>query len=106
VPGFVFNICAMPWAVDSGLSAVCFQADSLPQSLASADHSDLFQLGYSSFINALAYALATRGVHWLVSSQLSSICMATAMAYAGVGKNGAENSASSQLKYFANNFFI
>jgi hypothetical protein len=96
----------MPYAVDSGLSAVCFQADSLPQSLASADHSDLFQCGYSILSNALAYALATRGVHWLVSLQLSSICMATAIAYAGLGKNGADKKASSQLKYPANNFFI
>ncbi len=52
------KICGIPPAVDLGLSAVCFQADSLPQSLASADHSDLFQCGYSHFINALAYAAA------------------------------------------------
>jgi hypothetical protein len=41
-----------------------------------------------------------------MSRQLASNCVATAAAIAGLGKNGADNSASSQLKYPANNLFI
>ena len=100
------KICGIPAAVDSGLSAVCFQADSLPQSFTSAVYSDLFQCGYSHFIKALAYALATRGVQVDVSIQFYCNCVATATAYAGLGKNGIDKNASSQLKYPANNFFI
>jgi hypothetical protein len=106
VLGLSPKICGIPPAVDSGLSAVCFQPDSLPQSLASADHSDLFQCGYSHFINALAYAFAIRGVQVDMSTQLACNCVATAAAIAGLGKNGADKNASSQLKYPANNFFI
>jgi hypothetical protein len=41
-----------------------------------------------------------------MSRQLASNCVATAAAIAGLGKNGVDNSASSQLKYPANNLFI
>jgi hypothetical protein len=96
----------MPYALDLGLAASCRQPDSLPQSFASARHSDLFQCGYSHFISDWAYALAIRGVHIDVSTQLASNCVATAAAIAGLGKNGVDKNASSQLKYPANNLFI
>jgi hypothetical protein len=96
----------MPYAVDLGLAASCFHADSLPQSFARADHSDLFQCGYSHFISPLAYDLAMRGVHIDLSMQSACNCVATAAAIAGLGKNGADKKASSQLKYPANNLFI
>ena len=96
----------MPYALDLGLAASCRQPDSLPQSFASARHSDLFQCGYSHFIRDLAYAFAIGGVHIDVSTQLASNCVATAAAIAGLGENGVDNSVSSQLKYPANNLFI
>jgi hypothetical protein len=96
----------MPYAVDLGLFALWFQPDSLPQSFANARHSDLFQCGYSHFISACAYAFAILGVHKDVSIQLASNCVATAAAIAGLGKNGVDKNASSQLKYPANNLFI
>jgi hypothetical protein len=102
----VLSIWAIPYALDLGLSACCRHPDSLPQSFASARHSDLFQCGYSHFINALAYDLAIAGVHKDVFVQLASICTATAAACAGLGKNGVDKNASSQLKYPANILFI
>jgi hypothetical protein len=96
----------MPYALDLGLAALWFQPDSLPQSFASALHSDLFQCGYCHLINDWAYALAILGVHKDVSMQLASNFVATAAAIAGLGKNGVDNNASSQLKYPANNLFI
>jgi hypothetical protein len=88
------------------LAALWFQPDSLPQSFTNALHSDLFQCGYCHFINDWAYALAIRGVQIDVSMQLASNFVATAAAIAGLGKNGVDNNASSQLKYPANNLFI
>jgi hypothetical protein len=46
------------------------------------------------------------GVHNDLSMQLASICTATAAACAGLGKNGVDKNASSQLKYPANILFI
>ena len=69
-------------------------------------YSDLFQCGYSHCINALAYAFAMRGVHVDTSMQLACNCVATAAAIAGLGKNGVDKNASSQLKDPANNLFI
>ena len=81
--GLVLSIWAMPYAVDSGLSACCCQADSLPQSFTSALYSDLFQCGYFHFINALAYDFAMAGVHKDVFIQLACICVATAAIVTG-----------------------
>jgi hypothetical protein len=96
----------MPYAVDLGLAALWFQPDSLPQSFANALHSDLFQCGYCHFIKDWAYAFAIRGVQIDVSMQLASNCVATAAAIAGLGKNGVDKNASSQLIYPANSLFI
>jgi hypothetical protein len=96
----------MPYALDLGLAACCRHPDSLPQSFANARHSDLFQCGYSHLIKAWAYAFAMLGVHNDLSMQLASICTATAAACAGLGKNGVDKNASSQLKYPANILFI
>jgi hypothetical protein len=66
----------------------------------------MFQCGYSHFIKALAYAFAMRGVHVDMSTQFFSNCVATATAYAGLGKNGADKNVINQLKHPANIFLI